>query len=161
MVPVADVLAWIASRGPIDGLTISGGEPFDQPEALEALIRGFRGLRQQPGSADVLVYSGYAASRLRRLHSPLFDLADAVVAGPYQAGTAGDARRGSGNQQIHTNTCLGRTRYGPGHVRRGLQAVTAGGSLWMIGIPREGDMERLESVLAERGVVLHDVSWRC
>src|SRR5919197_588417 len=42
-VPVGTVLGWLASLpGPVDGVTISGGEPFQQPDALAALLHGIR-----------------------------------------------------------------------------------------------------------------------
>ena len=166
-VPVREVLDWIAGCGPVDGLTISGGEPFDQPAALSALIRGFRARFSAvvTGSGvptDVLVYSGYSAARLHRVHPQLWRLPDAVVSGPYVAGRPGDARRGSGNQQVHTHSRLGQDRYGSGaDPVGGLQVEVAGGAVWMIGIPREGDMARLEADLVTRGVHLSDVSWRC
>lgn len=160
-VPVAEVLEWLAACLPVDGLTISGGEPFDQPEALAALIAGFRSIAD-PAHADVLVYSGYSAKRLRSLHKTLFVQADAVITGPYLATSPGDSRRGSANQEVHAHTDIGRQRYvnGTGPAG-GIQAITAGGQLWMIGIPRSGDMQRLEETLATRGVSLRDVSWRC
>lgn len=69
------------SRLPIDGLTVSGGEPLQQPEAVFALIRAFR--RNHEGT--VLLFTGYSAEFiLRRKH--LTDIvleADAVLSGPY------------------------------------------------------------------------------
>ncbi len=160
-VRVEDVLARIAQCGEIDGLTVSGGEPFDQPEALRALIIGFRG-QTDPTQCDILVYSGYTATRLRRDHPDVWRLADAVVTGPYLQGRTGDPMRGSDNQEVHAHSALGRARYGAESVLQGgLQVVAAGGSLWMVGIPRMGDMLRLEQGLTARGVRLDDVSWRC
>lgn len=44
-----------------DGLTISGGEPFQQPDALAELLRALRRDRQLDGR-DVLIFTGYAAA---------------------------------------------------------------------------------------------------
>lgn len=159
LVDVADVLDVIAGAGPLDGLTVSGGEPFDQPGALAELLGGFRELGWS--EADVLIYSGYTTKMLRRRHADVLRLADAVITGPYRASHPGDARMGSGNQQTLLLTGLGRTRYSQPPARPGFQAVAAGGSLWMIGIPESGDMETINQRLEQRGVVLHDVSWRC
>ncbi|MFD1177617.1 4Fe-4S single cluster domain-containing protein [Paenibacillus puldeungensis] len=69
----------------VDGLTLSGGEPLEQPEAVSELIRSFR--QVNPGT--VLIFSGYAPQRI--FASPAARsailLADAVLAGPYVEGT--------------------------------------------------------------------------
>ncbi len=41
-----------------EGITISGGEPFDQFDALRSLLEGLRRLSE----LDILVYSGYSWS---------------------------------------------------------------------------------------------------
>src|SRR5262245_52975450 len=56
------LLAWcrdhVGDRA--DGVTITGGEPFDQPEALGVLLDGLARWRASTGrSLDVLCYSGY------------------------------------------------------------------------------------------------------
>ena len=43
-----------------DGLTISGGEPFDQPAGVAELIRWFT----DRYTSDVLVYTGYTLAEL-------------------------------------------------------------------------------------------------
>jgi anaerobic ribonucleoside-triphosphate reductase activating protein len=160
-VEVSSIVEWIAERGRVDGLTVSGGEPFDQPEALAALIDGFRAV-SDPTVADVLVYSGYSASRLQRVHPDVWARPDAIVTGRFIAGRPGDATKGSDNQRVHVLTDLGRGRYaGEARARSGIQVATAGGSLWMIGIPAQGDMDDMLRRLRERGVELGDVSWRC
>ena len=44
-VEVDRLVAWIHSldRDRLDGVTVSGGEPFDQPDALAALLDGIVG----------------------------------------------------------------------------------------------------------------------
>ncbi|MFC7732179.1 4Fe-4S single cluster domain-containing protein [Actinomadura keratinilytica] len=89
-VPVAAVLGWLRSLPrPLDGVTVSGGEPFQQPEALAALLRGIRawqdGSEHETIPVDILVYSGYVYSRLLRSArtSEILGLCDAVITGPY------------------------------------------------------------------------------
>src|SRR6185295_13450965 len=62
-----------------EGITISGGEPFDQAGALGALLRGLR--ERMP--ADILVYSGYAFERLERPVAALEGLIDALITDPF------------------------------------------------------------------------------
>ncbi len=60
---VAKISVWLPEA---DGITISGGEPFDQPAALAALLAQVRLLT----ACSILVYSGYPfeglAGSLRR-----------------------------------------------------------------------------------------------
>jgi anaerobic ribonucleoside-triphosphate reductase activating protein len=175
-VPVDAVLGWLESlSGPVDGVTISGGEPFQQPAALAALLRGIHRWRAAaPGDVDVLVYSGYAFSRLTRSARTREILAwcDAVVAGPYvERRNDGSPLRGSANQRLVPLTALGHRRYddviagtaSPGETPRIQVSVDSGRSgrrIQYIGIPRQGDMDRLNSTLERAGVHPGEVSWR-
>ena len=46
---------------PIDGFTISGGEPFLNPKALEALVRQLVEIND-----DILIYTGYTLDEIGR-----------------------------------------------------------------------------------------------
>src|SRR5690606_36357446 len=50
--------AWVSQA---DGITISGGEPFDQPDALFEFLNHLKLERNQ----DVLVYSGYPFEKIK------------------------------------------------------------------------------------------------
>jgi anaerobic ribonucleoside-triphosphate reductase activating protein len=165
-VDVDVLLRWLAELPePLDGLTVSGGEPFQQPKALRELLTGVRSWASgRPTPFDLLVYSGYAVSRLRRdrLRSTALDLCDAVVAGPYvERLNVGQRWQGSGNQRLIPLTSLGRERYaripdgGPA-----LQVHVEDGRVWAVGIPRRGDMLRMEEWLRAAGVTFEEVSWR-
>ncbi len=53
---IADVARQLGDwAGTADGLTVSGGEPFDQPAALEILLRVWRSL----SPTAVLLFTGY------------------------------------------------------------------------------------------------------
>ncbi|MEZ4368682.1 MAG: 4Fe-4S single cluster domain-containing protein [Kofleriaceae bacterium] len=97
--PVAELLAQLAATPPTTGLTLSGGEPMQQPDATRALLAGARALGR-----STLVFSGYTVEEL--LARPdgellLADL-DVLVDGRYLAGQrAGTGLRGSRNQRIH------------------------------------------------------------
>ena len=169
----AEVVAWCDGRRDrgIDGITISGGEPFEQPRALAALLDALDGWRRRLDRPfDMLCYSGLPLRRLERRHAGILARLDALIPEPYVAGRAdagGRARgrwRGSGNQPLVPLTPLGRVRYGGG-AQRGedaprMQVSLEHGAAWFIGIPRPGDMDRMEEHLRAKGVVLRDVSWR-
>ncbi len=164
-IPVAELLAWcarVAPEGP-DGITISGGEPFEQPAGLLALLKGLDRWRRdlvQGGRPDfdILCYSGQPMKRLQRDHARLLALIDALIPEPYvDSLPVTHVWRGSGNQPLVALTERGRLRYA-GHVDaaadaagKRMQVAVEGGRVWMIGIPARGDMERVEALCAERG----------
>jgi anaerobic ribonucleoside-triphosphate reductase activating protein len=162
-VAVTAVLGWLDGLdGPLDGVTISGGEPLQQPRAVAELLAGiarWRGRR----TLDVLLYTGYPWSRAER-HDAIVSHCDAVVAGPYVARRdRGDLPlRGSDNQRIVPLTALGRDRYGDGAALppRALQAGVGDGRIWMIGIPRAGDLTRIADGLGRREVTFEGSSWQ-
>lgn len=164
-VEVAEVLEWLDSvRGDITGVTISGGEPFQQAAAVTELLLGI-GEWRAGRPIDVLVYSGYPMSRLRRDAAArrLLDLCDAVIAGPYVARRATDQPwRGSSNQRLVPLTPLGEERYlaspPPGTPR--MQVVHDGNRIWFIGIPRDDEMERMADRLTTMGVTFDGATWR-
>lgn len=164
-VRVEDVLGWLDTLpGDLDGLTVSGGEPFQQAPALAELLADVR-CRTEGRDFDILVYSGYAWPRLSGRDDCAAALrhADAVVAGPYVAARNTDTPlRGSDNQEIVALTPLGRRRYGDpaALTAQGLQVTVDGDSVRLIGIPRRGDLERIQSGLAARGVTLEAVTWQ-
>ncbi len=167
-VDVETVLAWIRRLpGPLDGVTVSGGEPFQQPGPLAELLRGIRELAAGDGShRDLLVFSGYAWPRLRdgATYQPALALCDAVVAGPYVARrNTGSPLRGSDNQQVVPLTPLGRERYGAEALaqygERRLQVMTNGGDLRVIGIPHRADLARWQAASEAGGVTWEGTTW--
>lgn len=71
---MAYTLAFLAGKS--GNITISGGEPFDQPAALSALLRS---LKDGYGIGHVIVYSGYTWERLTSKDVPA-DVATSVRA---------------------------------------------------------------------------------
>lgn len=163
-VPVPDVLAWCAGHTGVDGVTISGGEPSEQPAALTELVAGLDRHRRERGW-DVLCYTGVEEDEFARRCPEVHGLVDALITGPYRAAEPTDlVWRGSANQRLVPLTELGRQRYGrwvdARTDRPALQIDVDGTGVRMIGVPRRGDLSRLERRLAAAGIRLEGVSWR-
>ena len=145
------------------GLTVSGGEPFQQATGLSLLLQTIRQVTKDT-DFDILVYSGYSHRFLVKKFPKLLALIDAVVAEPYISHLAGGSwLRGSSNQQIHTFSKLGELRFGvSAQASEGgpsMQVAVSEKRIWYIGIPGPGDMERLEEIARQRGVELGGASW--
>jgi anaerobic ribonucleoside-triphosphate reductase activating protein len=169
-IAVRDVLAWCrkVSAGTLDGVTISGGEPFEQPAALRALLEGLIAWRRADHlDFDILSYSGFPLRTLERKHAPLLALLDAIIPEPYVNDLPqGNVWRGSRNQPLVPLSERGRARYAA-HLEESadaagkrMQATVEAGRVWMIGIPGRGDMAAVEALCASRGLTLTEVSWR-
>ena len=166
-VEIETVVAWCrALPDDVDGITISGGEPFDQPDALHALLlalHGWRAERDRP--IDLLCYSGRSLRALRARFAEHLGLLDVVIPGPYVAAEAPGLRwRGSANQDLVPLTALGHERYdadisAPAGPTR-MQLGTDGDRIYHIGIPAPGDLPALEAALARRGLAYGEASWR-
>lgn len=137
---------WLAEA---DGVTISGGEPFDQPAALKAMLVEIRARF----AGDILVYSGHALEEL-----PLGEfegLIDTLISDPLDIDAPQDLPwRGSDNQRLTHLTPLGGARFeAQPRTNNGLDVMfdDETGTVFMAGIPRRGDLRRLEAILARAG----------
>lgn len=134
-VPVETVLQHMPADIHPDGMTVSGGEPFDQPAAVAEMMQWF--IRHY--SADVLVYTGYTLAELQARHDPATDAIlsslAALVDGPYQRQqNYGRGWMGSENQRLYVYRFPERYRHFT-TARRTLQAVQQAQRLLFIGIP--------------------------
>ncbi|MBL8491925.1 MAG: radical SAM protein [Rhodocyclaceae bacterium] len=96
---VGDLAADILATDGIEGVTLTGGEPFAQAKALAELAT-----RVRAAGLSVLVFSGYDLDELRRPeHLALLAVTDVLVAGRYveERRVSGWMLRGSTNQRIH------------------------------------------------------------
>lgn len=116
-VPVPEILGALARvRGRIEGLTLLGGEPFEQAGALARLARGARAM-----GLSVATFTGYTLEELRARADPgvagLLDATDLLVDGRYDRSRPERERRwaGSANQRFHFLS----GRYRPGVERAG------------------------------------------
>ena len=99
-VRVSDLANDILSRPNINGITISGGEPFLQAAALADLLDVV--LNKRP-SLNVIIFSGYYKESLSWPDAQrLLSMIDLLIDGPYiQSCNDNQGLRGSSNQHLH------------------------------------------------------------
>lgn len=88
----------------IEGITLSGGEPLDQP--ADALAEFLRLVRTRT-DLSIMLYTGYTLDELKRMpgRAEIPGLLDILIDGPYrQELDHGELWRGSSNQTIHMLT---------------------------------------------------------
>ena len=137
-----------------DGITITGGEPFDQPAALKELLEALR----QASATDVLVYSGYAFEKIQDCAAIKSGLVDALITDPFLLeAPQTKVLRGSDNQRLHCLTAKGSQAFRSfdrpalDHERKLDVMFDREGVVWLAGIPRRGDMKRLHQLLLAAG----------
>lgn len=82
------------------GITISGGEPFEQPEGLTALVE----LIHRFTALDIMVYTGYLLEELESDtgKAAALEFIDILIDGPFQIHESNHLIwRGSDNQRMH------------------------------------------------------------
>lgn len=136
-----------------DGLTISGGEPFDQPEVLSAVVRAWR----TSSDRSILVFTGREFAEIASWVEENEGFVDALVTGPFRSELPQTmAMRGSDNQELHVLTALGAEL---GSFDRPLLPEDRRldvmfdelGHAWFAGIPSRGDMGLLRRALSAAG----------
>jgi organic radical activating enzyme len=103
LVPVGELAAWASSIKGIEGLTFSGGEPFEQASAVAEVIRIAR--KSKP-ELSVFVFTGYTLEEISSSHDKgvksLLGMVDMLSAGRYESRKRDSTLlwRGSANQNL-------------------------------------------------------------
>lgn len=98
---IESILGDIYASGPLDGIALSGGEPFEQAKPLVKLCK-----RMRAPDMTVVCFTGYTLDELQTGNDPawteLLKHIDLLIAGPYiHEIPCEDPLRGSSNQQLH------------------------------------------------------------
>ena len=134
----------VVNSYPTDKLTISGGEPFDQPDALMEILKGVRKTKK-----DILVYTGYTFNKVKERWKDILGFIDVLIAGPFIEGEDTCIMwKGSNNQEIvvlneslkHEYSKFIRAKKG-----KKLQLVESRGQFYLLGIPYQRDWKELTS----------------
>jgi anaerobic ribonucleoside-triphosphate reductase activating protein len=159
-VPVERLMRTVAAIPDIEGVTLSGGDPFDQNiESLALLLEQLRAC----SPLSVMCYTGRTLAQLRTgakaaAHDRVLANVDVLVDGLYvDSLNDGRAWRGSSNQQVHFLT----PRYR--HLENSVSSSTdrklevtldRSGRLRITGIPPSGFLGRLGQELTLRGLTI-------
>lgn len=132
-----------------DGVTISGGEPFDQMEGLLLLLQKVEKI------PDVLVYTGYKKEIILQEYSSITKYIAALIDEEFRLGLPSEAVwKGSENQTLTIFKHEFATRYSSWAAERKgkLQLVRKGEDIRLVGIPRQEDLPILLAKIRETSV---------
>lgn len=141
----------VLDKYPVDGITISGGEPMEQAEELQEFLK-----KISPRIDDILLYTGYTLEQLlERNPKTIQDIQKYVtvlIEGEYiEDENKGHVLRGSDNQKIHYKNQDVKEKYEryitESGQRKCLQTFQVSDGIFTVGIPEKGFRERLESRL--------------
>ena len=139
-VAVSELAERIAGTEGVEGITITGGEPFLQAEELETLVVEVRKRRD----FGVIVYTGFTLAELRKKAEGepairgFLGTIDLLIDGPYMAERDdGRSLRGSDNQEVHSPTerYAGIAAEWYGRSGRAAELHVVGEELFLAGIP--------------------------
>lgn len=122
-----------------DGVTISGGEPLDQKDALQSLLNGIN----SRGKNDLLIYSGYTKNRVLEIFPEISDLTAALISEPFVKGDITSAIwKGSENQILTVFSEQHKEKYEvwSRSTERMLQLVRKDTGSYLLGIPQQDDL---------------------
>lgn len=130
-----------------EGITISGGEPFNQAESLNKLLL----LLRTAGFCDIMVFSGYSYPYLKKKWPGIIRLIDVLIDGRFKEGKETEYHwKGSENQKM---IILAKNRelrekyliYKKKRGKREIQLFTKGEDIHVIGIPAQKDAEAIKN----------------
>jgi anaerobic ribonucleoside-triphosphate reductase activating protein len=118
-------------------LTISGGEPFDQPKALLEFLKKIRNYFN-----DILIYSGYTYEYLKKNFSEILYYVDVLIDGPFKQNLpTNKIYKGSENQRIFlfNKSLIDKYIIFMTETKRNLQFIKYNNNIYVLGIPHIND----------------------
>lgn len=140
----------IRSSNKIEGFTITGGDPFEQPEELGRLINELKLI-----SDDILVYTGYLFSELR-MYQDIIQNISVLIDGPYiEEQNNGIMMVGSDNQVIHILNESVKQKYWDylNEQKSIIQNFTSMDGVISVGIHKPDYDEQLRKAIKKKGII--------
>lgn len=149
----AELADWVINNAGIEGITLSGGEPLQQP--VDGLTE-FLTLVKRKTDLSVLCYTGYLYEDLSAKYSVILPLIDVLIDGEYrQEEDFGQRWRGSANQRFHFLTDRYRSQQGEWNnaFERQIEIeLDINGKLLISGVPPKNFIERFTTALHRQNV---------
>lgn len=149
---IMDLVTEIAKKNQVDGITLTGGDPFEQPEALESIIDAIRVITN-----DIIVYTGYEYLEIKDKFASILSKISLLIDGKYEEDkNEGAILRGSYNQKI---ICLNKEYKGlyENYLKENTSSIQnfyIDKSVISVGIHKPGYDNKLEKILGERGLII-------
>lgn len=144
----------VAKKTSIDGITITGGEPFEQAHDLTELLNNIDSLTD-----DILVYTGFTLTELKEKNdndiNNALDQIGVLIDGPYEEErNDGSFLKGSSNQKIHILKSILTKRYEE-YMKNGanrIQNFSTRDGVISVGIHEKNFQADFESRITRKGV---------
>ena len=137
----------IHEKNDIEGFTITGGDPFEQPEALNELLDELCLIND-----DIIVYTGYSFEELPR---EIVSKTAVIIDGKYiEEQNNGSVLKGSDNQKIIIVNGKYQKKYEQylNTTKNEIQNFSTGNSIISVGIHRPGFNIELKKSIEEKGL---------
>ena len=135
----------------VDGITVTGGDPFRQPEALDELLGFLKDITD-----DILVYTGYDYDYLKKTFPETLKSIGVLIDGLYlKDRNKGQRLVGSDNQRIiYLKECLrGKYEEFLSGNHPDIQNFSEGNSIVSVGIHLPGYNEEIKRKAKEKGLI--------
>lgn len=148
---MSELQTWLPQA---EGITISGGEPFDQFEALLALLIKVR----EKTTVDILLYTGYSSEKIANQLQLIKPYIDVLISDPFQFQSPQTLRlRGSDNQRLHCFSERAQEKFA--YYQQTITTMDKRldimfddeGVVWFAGVPQRDDLLKLQTILKQQG----------
>lgn len=151
---VMKLVQCITENHPVDGFTITGGDPFEQAEELMELLSYLTDI-----SDDILVYTGYDFEAILERYPETLKYISVLIDGKYiESRNSGMLLRGSDNQHIIFLSEKYRESYSSYLAEQSseIQNFTTHDGFVSVGIHRPGYKSSLDAKLKQKGLILNE-----
>lgn len=139
------------------GVSVTGGEPLQQPSEMADVLTIVRSVRP---ALDVILFTGYGIQVAERRAPEVLEQCDVVVAGRYMRDRPSDhPLLGSANQVMSARTDSGQDLLAWVDESRRVSLTASAQDLFFVGLPAPGDLGAFRDQLRERGVEFEGTTW--